>query len=401
MKRIVFFLIVLSANLFISSCGELDSSLEMIESVRKEFAPDKRVAIFNVTTVRERGRVVLRGETNLPSAMVTLETKLKEKGFSFTNEVRLLPDSEELDNRCRGVITVSVANIRVKPSNSAEMATQAILGTPVRLYKKNERGSYYYVQTPDGYLGWIDNSSVQPMNEKAFDSWRQSSRIFFLEDCGYVYSSPDNQSRRVSDLVAGSILVKTGQKNGYISVVFPDGRRGYVFEKESMDFNQWLASRKPTAEAIVETSYRYMGMPYLWGGVSTKMMDCSGFIKTVFFLNGIILPRDASQQVLEGDLLTENVDDLTNVPPASLVFFGRRATDDSPWRVWHVGLWLGDGLMIHEDGPLKIESLDPDAASFNQKRYETFYSARDVLNAIGKGYIIPVADHDWYVHQER
>lgn len=131
-----FFLIVLSANLFISSCGELDSSLEMIESVRKEFAPDKRVAIFNVTTVRERGRVVLRGETNLPSAMVTLETKLKEKGFSFTNEVRLLPDSEELDNRCRGVITVSVANIRVKPSNSAEMATQAILGTPVRLYKK-------------------------------------------------------------------------------------------------------------------------------------------------------------------------------------------------------------------------------------------------------------------------
>lgn len=57
--------------------------------------------------------------------------------------------------------------------------------------------------------------------------------------------------------------------------------------------------------------------------------------------------------------------------------------------------------MIHEDGPLKIESLDPDAASFNQKRYETFYSARDVLNAIGKGYIIPVADHDWYVHQER
>jgi hypothetical protein len=401
MKRVFFLLMILSVSLSISSCGGLDSSLEIIESVRKEFAPDNRVAVFQVTAERESGRVLLRGETNLPQAMSTLEARLKEKGISFMNEVRVLPDREALDNRCWGVITVSVANIRVTPANSAEMATQAILGTPVRLYKKNEKGSYYYVQTPDGYLGWIDNGSVQPMNDKAFESWKESSRILFLEDYGYVYSSPDDQSRRVSDLVAGSILVTTGQKNGYLSVVFPDGRKGYVSEKKSMNFDRWLATRNPTPENIIETSYRYMGTPYLWGGTSTKMMDCSGFIKTVFFLNGIILPRDASQQVLEGTLLTENVDELSNVPPASLVFFGRRATDNSPWRVWHVGLWLGNGMMIHEDGPLKIESLNPDVSPFNQKRYETFYSARDFLNAIGKGYIIPVAKHDWYVNQKR
>lgn len=399
MKRLVFLLSMVVLSHFMISCGSVDKSFQIIEEVRNQFAPDKRVAVFDITADRENGRLVIRGETNLPAALNTLETKLKEKGITFTNDVRLLPDLEELDNRNWGVITVSVANIRVTPSNAAEMATQAILGTPVRLYKRNDKGSYYYAQTPDGYLGWIDNSSIQPMDKKTFDTWRQSSRIIFLEDYGYVYSSPDNQSRKVSDLVAGNLLMKRGKEGSFFHVVFPDGREGYVADSKSMDFKRWLKTRNPSTENIIETAHRFMGIPYLWGGASTKMMDCSGFTKIVFFLNGVILPRDASQQVTEGIFLTENVDELENVPPASLVFFGKEATENSPWRVWHVGLWLGEGLMIHEDGPLKIESLDPDTTPFNQRRYDTFYSARNFLDAIGSGQIISIADHEWYLNK--
>ncbi|MDD5582269.1 MAG: C40 family peptidase [Candidatus Marinimicrobia bacterium] len=396
MKRLGFLALSLGISVLLNSCGHLDDVLQTIKEVEQTFAPDKRTAIFEVTAEKRGGEIVLKGETNLPNALKTLEANLLEKEISFINDINLLPDMEALDNQSWGIITVSVANIRVSPSNAAEMATQAILGTPVRLYKKNEREFYYYVQTPDRYLGWIDNNSVIPMNEETFQAWQQSERIIFLEDYGFVYDSPNEHSQRVSDIVAGNILEKTGKVGPYYEVKFPDGRKGFVSDTQAMDFNKWLKACQPTPENILETSYRFMGIPYLWGGTSTKMMDCSGFTKIVFFLNGLILPRDASQQVLEGTLLTEKVEDLSDVPPASLVFFGRHATDTSSWRVWHVGLWLGNGLMIHEDGPLKIESLNPNIEPFNKGRYETFYSARDFLNAIGEGNIIPICDHEWY-----
>jgi gamma-D-glutamyl-L-lysine dipeptidyl-peptidase len=397
MKRVGLFFFLVNLSLLFLSCGQLSESEEIIWSVNDEFAPDKRVAIFDVTAEKQSGQIRLKGETNLTAAMEILEKRLTDAGITYINHVQMLPDLEALDNKCRGVITVSVANIRVTPSNGAEMATQAILGTPVRIYKKNEKGSYYYIQTPDGYLGWIDNNSVKRINQEKFDAWRKASRIIYLEDNGYVFKKPDVQSRKVSDLTAGNILEKTGKEGSFYKIRFPDSREGYVLENESMDFKRWLKTRNPSTENIIETSYRFIGLPYLWGGTSTKMMDCSGFTKMVFFLNGIILPRDASQQVYEGILLTEDPGRLEKVDPASLVFFGRKATEDSPQRVWHVGLWLGEGLMIHEDGPLKIESLDPNVEPFNKRRYDTFFSARNFIDAIGEGQLIPVQEHDWYV----
>jgi len=396
MKRSVFLLSLLILYTLISSCSRPEEGIYIIDAVRQEFAPDKRVAIFDVNGEVSNGKLHLTGETSLPSAMESLEERLAELKIKFVNDVQILPDKKDLKNRTWGVVTVSVANIRVEPSNGAEMATQAILGTPVRIYKKTEKGSYYRVQTPDGYLGWIDNNSFKLMDQKQFDAWRDASKVIYLEDHGYVYERP-GVNKRVSDLVAGSLLEKIQSVKDHVIVAFPDGRRGVIPDAEVMDFMEWLETRNPTIPSILKTSERYMGTPYLWGGTSTKMMDCSGFTKTVFFLNGVIIPRDASQQVHEGIFLTDNVEFLEKVPEASLVFFGRKATKDTPQRVWHVGIWLGNGQMIHEDGPLKIEALDPILPSFNKNRYDTFFSARNYLDAIGSGQIVWIKDHEWYV----
>jgi SH3-like domain-containing protein len=127
----------------------------------------------------------------------------------------MLP-SAELEGKTEGVIQISVANLRSKPSHSAELVTQATLGTPVRVYKKED--SWYYIQTPDGYLAWVDYGGVTPITPQQLKTWRASEKIIFLEPYGVSYSEPNEDSQSVTDLVAGNILEVTGEKNGYYAI---------------------------------------------------------------------------------------------------------------------------------------------------------------------------------------
>src|SRR5699024_4878699 len=97
---------------------------------------------------------------------------------------------------------------------------------------------------------------------------------------------------------------------------------------------------------LVATAKTMTGAPYLWGGTSTKGMDCSGFTKTIFFMNGWVIPRDASQQVHAGESI-DTSEGFDNLRPGDLLFFGRPATETSPQRVVHVGMWIGNNEFIH------------------------------------------------------
>jgi cell wall-associated NlpC family hydrolase len=108
------------------------------------------------------------------------------------------------------------------------------------------------------------------------------------------------------------------------------------------------------------------GFPYIWAGMSPKVMDCSGFVRTVLFMHDIIIPRDSGPQSTKGELV-EGKDALQ---PGDLVFFGRW-NGDLP-RVSHVGFYLGDGRFIHSLGLVKIGSFkadDPLYDAYNTGRY--------------------------------
>ena len=61
------------------------------------------------------------------------------------------------------------------------------------------------------------------------------------------------------------------------------------------------------------------GVPYLWGGNSSKANDCSGFTQTIFKSQGMQLPRDARQQALLGEKITPN-ETWENILPGDLLF---------------------------------------------------------------------------------
>ena len=97
------------------------------------------------------------------------------------------------------------------------------------------------------------------------------------------------------------------------------------------------ALKGTSGNAIVATARKYIGVPYLWGGTTTKGFDCSGFVQYVFRLHGIQLPRTSSQQYQTGKSVSK-----ANLQPGDLVFFAT-----SFGSVNHLGIYIGNDQFIH------------------------------------------------------
>ncbi len=355
--------------------GETSQAKAIIETIRQEYAPDKRVALFRVDTTFAKIPVLLLGETNLPAAKQALIEQLTAAGIPFTDSLALLP-SPSLAGLHHGIVNVSVCNIRSEPKHASELATQALLGTPLRVWKKE--GNFYLVQTPDDYLGWLDAGGAICMDASQWEAWMQSERAIVTTDYVFAYEQAAETSQKITDLLAGNILQTIENQGRFTKVKLPDGRTGHVLTNHLAPLRQWLDSRQPDAAHIIATAMEMMGRPYLWGGTSGKGMDCSGFTKMVFFLNGLLLPRDASQQVLIGDPI-ETDTTLANLLPGDLLFFGKKATPDQREKITHVAIYLGDGKIIHASTRVEIESLRRGEADFAEERLLTFVRGRRVI----------------------
>jgi len=355
---------------------EINESQNSIAEVKAEYAPDSRVALFDIESKWKNGTYVLRGESNLPEAVSSLKQKLQSQNINFTDSIKMLP-SAEMEGNTEGIIKISVANLRSAPSHSAELVTQAILGTPVKVYKKE--GTWYYIQTPEGYLAWVDYGGVTPFSNKDLSAWKEAKKVIYLKTYGFTYEKPDPESQIVSDLVAGNVLELLGEENGFFRVKYPQGKTGYVERADAQFYEQWLSGLQPSGETLIETSRTLMGIPYLWGGTSAKGVDCSGYTKTIFFLNGIILPRDASQQIHTG-IEVDRERNFENLIPGDLLFFGRKATETTSEAVIHVGMWIGDNKFIHAMGDVHISTMDPNAEDFDEYNYNRYLRTKRILN---------------------
>lgn len=343
-----------------------------IEAVRQQYAPDDRVALFSV---KQDSTGMLVGKTNLPEAKQTLFTRLNAEKITYKDGIQVLP-APSLEDKTYAVVNVSVANLRSNPRDAAELATQALLGMPLRVWDK-DRG-WYQVQTPDGYLAWVDFGGFERMTKTQFDAWEALPKLMYTQPFGFCYGQPDRDSQTISDLVVGNVLALTKETGDFYEVRYPDGRAGFVSRTEAQPYAQWRAKAAVTEENLTRTARKLMGIPYLWGGTSVKGMDCSGFTKTVYFLNGQTLQRDASQQVHEGTLVPTPDHDFSQLRPGDLLFFGTPATPDKPERVVHVGMWLGNNEFIHASGFVRVASMDVKALNYNEFEWKRFLRAKRV-----------------------
>lgn len=351
----------------------------IIREIQYKYAPDRRIEVFQIDSHQKGDTSIVKGVTTSKDAYDELIRILKEKYPAFIDSVRLLPDVQ-LGEYTEGIVYNSVGTIRHAPRYNSEIITQTLLGVNVKILE--EYNGWRRIQTPDKYIGWI-NGSVKPLSKAEILSHNNQPKVIVISVYATSYELADTTSIPVSDLVIGNILVLKSENDKFYEIVYPDGRIAFLSKSDAIAYEDWFNNIDLSGESIIRSALQFKGIPYLWGGTSSKGLDCSGFTKTVYYMHGIILPRDASQQVNKG-LLVDSKREFGQLMPGDLIFFGTKgpkatnergdseSNESKDERVVHVGIYLGDNHFIHASDFVRINSLNPYDAlydKFNADRY--------------------------------
>ena len=315
------------------------------------------------------------------------------------------------------VTALSENMMRLKPDYESPLETQSLMGTVVEII--GEEGYWRQVVTPEPYNAWCTNLGLVEMSAEQINEYKAAPKYICLAQHSGVYETPSLKGRRLSDLSMGNLVrivytegkkVKPSVKKKWAEVMLPDGRKGWTPAADLTVFAEWAGKQKITAENIVNTAMTFEGTPYLWGGASSKGLDCSGLVRLTFMMNGHLLPRNASQQVNYGreiimecdhsitpdsdKLYQEMVKRTRNLQPGDLVFFGSPETFWSKEKITHVGIYIGNGKIIHASHKVRVNSLIPGEKDYYENSHRLL-KARRYIGWQGNG-MVPVIQSPAY-----
>ena len=118
---------------------------------------------------------------------------------------------------------------------------------------------------------------------------------------------------------------------------------------------------------VMDVINSYMNTPYRYGGTTKSGIDCSGFVKAVYYSVGINIPRTSMKQSKIGCNVKRN-----KLQFIDLIFFATRGN-----RVNHVGLYIQDGIFVHSARKVGV-TFDSLHKKYYKKRY--LFSKRIFIN---------------------
>jgi cell wall-associated NlpC family hydrolase len=241
------------------------------------------------------------------------------------------------------VVIKNVENMHSASNDAVDVVSQALLGTNVKILasEKNAKGEEWFrIETPDTYQGWMIGTSLRPITEgrKAYASEGNVFEVTSL--MANIYGTDDvTDHKPLTVAPIGAVLEvgKCGER--WCEVTLPCGTMAWV-QKGDGEIRDAAAPRKKLSpDETVALAKRFLGLPYLWSGVTPYGLDCSGYAQLLYRLSGIDILRDAAIQMTKSSLV--------EVPAGQertcdLIFFGKVKD-----KITHVGMMISAEEFIH------------------------------------------------------
>jgi len=233
----------------------------------------------------------------------------------------------------KSICTYGFIPVRKEPAEHAEMVSQLLFGDTFDILESNDHWSRIRMHA-DHYEGWINSKLILNLQDQEVNNWIKASKWVVPAPFVKIVSEPD----KTTHLIPGgsTIYFNASERNS-----FTIGNKEYYLSGSTNP-------DKPTG-SFADNANAYLNSPYLWGGRSFYGIDCSGLTQNVYRIAGIQIPRDASQQVELGAIVSF----VEEAQLGDLAFF-----DNEEGQITHVGLCLGKGDIIHASGRVRIDKLD-------------------------------------------
>lgn len=314
------------------------------------------------------------------------------------------PETKAQEQKRMAVVETSTCYMRLLPDYESALETQELMGTVVEIV--GEKGYWREIVSPQPYRAWVTEKTLVEMSREQIREYEKAPKYMFTGLYGHIHEEPSLKSATICDLVGGDVMrvsMKDGRKvsgpvvkGRWAQVVLPSGKTGWVHRDELEilgervdicmgDTAEGLISEEKM-EDIIASAKQLLGVPYLWGGMSAKGVDCSSLVRISAIMNGVLLPRNASQiircgtEVQMSPLASLDRDGsmkaICNLRRGDLVFFGTPATEDRPMRVTHIGIYLGNNRIIHSSHMVRINSLIPGDEDYYENAHRLIAARR-------------------------
>lgn len=233
-----------------------------------------------------------------------------------------------------GISLLSVIPVRALPDDSAEIVTQVLFGETFELLDKRGKNWICISCSWDKYVGWIDEKMMTYIDQSTYESC-STPHAQTTEICHNIV----NQDEVKIPILMGSRLPHFDGMTAKIAGI-KHLYNGQAVQGSSVD---------KKADFVEKFALKYLHAPYLWGGRGPFGIDCSGLVQVVYSMVGIQLPRDAKDQIHEG----EEVAFIDTAAKGDLAFF-----ENDLGKIIHVGIILSDKRIIHASGQVRIDHID-------------------------------------------
>lgn len=255
----------------------------------------------------------------------------------------------------------SVVPVRTEASETSEQITQMLFGEICTIEEQKTRWIRVKLAL-DGQIGWVDAKMIAPLSTDEYKSYSATLKAAAYVAFPMAYAVSENNGQTIP-LTAGTRL--TNYHNGHFEVL------GVGFRIDAgMVLTKPLEMTQPN---LLQSVRFFLNVPYLWGGKNALGMDCSGFTQTILSLFGHKIPRNASEQVTQGRLISR----LSSSKAGDLAFFchyeeaaaqeitsnlkEQQSTETNAiarQKITHVGILIDSERIIHCSGRVKIEKID-------------------------------------------